>query len=439
MSMFVPLIEALKNGKIKSEDFIYYEPDELKVMCCPDSGEFATKRLRNELGLGWHPVLYKGFAVLLIADKVTELKWTMTELLWHNFGAYEEYFRLYDNKELGSLGVVPTEEILKEIPEDLKKADVLIYSPKKPEISYRSRRIAFNPGYPHYDRYEKVFSLKYYEKAMQPIVALPFDTMVDLDDKKRNGKSKSKAIRLYSKEQLIKNGFSQDVREFYDETMWISLKEAMIFGRIKPTEFVNYVPEESSVIFTSEETGARYEQIAKTEYALGGWHPIVETCVNGQHLHIVSHCASKFELEMTSNVQFKDGCKLLNKYAQIYSNPKIGAKARSFTEEIFLEALKNSLVFEKDVYWLATSAVDPVLMGPRGQSWINPVKGLKWIAKGCGGRYIQQPMDTFLEVGNSIRIAILFFDEIMVQINNPERDGSSEAKAYNLKRKVFGE
>ena len=443
MSTYMTLLNALQSGFVKSEDFIDYNPDEKRTMYLMPHNAFAPNQLCNEFNLGWHPVVYRNYAVLLIADKATEARWTIIGSQI-SFKSLEEYSKLYENKKLKSIGAVPTSELLKEIPDELKKEDVWVYSPPR-KSSFRFDRPRYDPSVTHHREYF-AYRHTYVPHNMQPIVFLPPDMVVEIDNPKHSGKTKDQGFRLYSS----KSPQAKCIIKKCHEPMWISLTEALITGAISQTDFVEYVPDKASVTFSTEETNSENVQTAETEYDIGGWHPLIVRAGDKYHLYIISTHCSKFRLDIPvdhkkgnggcctgveGEYQYNHGIELLTKYATIYSNKELDVQGIPFTEKLF-DALDRNLIVKGDVYWLADTfsykfhwaAGYPLSVC--GLSAKYELKlGLKWITQ--SDIYKKECESAVCTM--SIRIAVPFPNDIMVEINNPEHDGSSEEKALKLR------
>ncbi len=436
METYMSLLKALQSGIVKPEDFIDYNPDEIRYMHPRSFNPCTTTQLSNELDLGWHPVLYKDFAVLLVADKATETSWSIdgTHI---SFNLLEEYAKMYENKKLNTLGAVPTLELLSFIPAKLKKQNVWTF--KQPQDKHYLPRPKRNPAYPHDHRVSRNIGPRLTSKAMQPMVFIPSDTLVKIDDTIHNGKTKESGYILYSSQSSEAKSTSKE----FQATRWISLTEAVMTRTISSTDFVEYIPDKASVTFYTQKTHAKHSQIAETEYDMGGWHPLIIKKGSVYLLYLVATHCSKFQLELPleqresgyvlcqfieGENQFKNGVELLNSYARIYNNKKLNAQGIPLTEELF-DALDDNLILEGDCYWLADTFQYKQQLADFRK--FDMELGLKWIAKGVSGyKQSEQPIHK-----QSIRVAVHFLKDVMVEINNPDHDGSSEEKALRIRVK----
>ena len=436
MATYMTLLKALQSGIIRSDDFIDYNPDKTRHMYVRSFYPGSTTHLSNEFDLGWHPVNYKDFAVLLVSDKVTEASWRIDRTNI-SFDWLEEYAKMYENKKLNSLGAVPTPELLSIVPAKLKKQNVWTLKKNQPQ-NYRLRP-RYNPAYPHDHKVVRSRCRFGTENAMQPIVFIPPDTIVRIDDPIYNGKTKKTGYNLYQNQALE----SKRISDEFQKTMWISLTEAVMTRAISTTDFVEYLPNKASVTFSTQKTHAKNLQIAETEFDMGGWHPLIIRKGSMYIPYIVSARPSKFKLEIPVEVrdgrnafcrrisgenQSENGVELLKQYAQIYNNKELNAQGIPLTEQIF-DALDTSLIVEDYSYWLAYTFVYKQELGFTAYYELNT--GLKWIAQGYSG-YKQSEIALDKQ---SIRVAVIFPNDIMVEINNPDNDGSSEEKALRLKVK----
>lgn len=470
MSTYVPIIVALKSGLIKSDEFVSYTPDKKRKMRLQKRAFFNDFEKETEFGLGWHPVMYKNFGVLLVSDKATEA--TITEFADNGISikTLEDYANLYQNESFQSIGVALTKELLEDIPKALIHDDVWICSnvPTKRRQTPRP----YNPAIPHDHR--RHFGQTYCIKHMQPTIFIPPDTIVEIDNESQTGNSKRKEFKLHPR-----NSFNPKIcLEFTDTPMWVPINEAIRARTIFDTDFVEYIPDKATVNFSKEETNAKAIQTAETEYNIGGWHPIVMRKGETYQAYLVSTHCSKFELEIppdsynepfnigiegenqtdngiqflksNPNIyrnenlegiegknQFNNGIQLLNKYAKIYSCKELNVQGIPFNEELF-DALNLNLKAKEDHYYLATAFANTENRRIRtknicGESYyyhkFKLIMGLKWISYGLG-KYKQSDMLIHML---PIRIAIPLPENIMVQINNSQYDGSTEKKALKLK------
>ena len=263
MATYITLLEALRSGIITSEDFVDYNPDKSRTMYPKHAYSPVTNTLlHNEFNLGWHPVLYKNFAVLLISDKKTESEWCVAGNI--SFENLKEYSNLYENKNLQSCGAVPTPELLSEIPEKLRKSNVWTFTHYQARGSGYRTRSSYNPAFTNNRRYFNRLGPMYRIHAMQPIVFIPSNTVVEIDNPNYNGKSKEQGYKLFS----CQSSEANNVCKSFQEPMWISLTEALMTGNISQSDFVEYVPDKAEVSFSLKETHAEKVQKAETEYDL---------------------------------------------------------------------------------------------------------------------------------------------------------------------------
>lgn len=448
MSTYVPIITALKSGLIKPEEFVAYTPDEKRRMYVQGGFLFDSERKETEFDLGWHAIIYKGYGVLLVADKVTEATITVSSEYGINIKTLEDYANLYQNKSLHSIGVALTSELFNEIPESLRHDEVWVYSnTQKTFRKCQTRRNTYNPAIPHDHR--RHYGFTYRIKHMQPTIFIPPDTIVEIDPENQIGKSKENGFKLHPRNSFNISKFPEQCLESANVPMWVPFIEAVCARAVLDTDFVEYVPNKASVSFKPEETNTENIQIAETEYQMGGWHPIVLKKGNTYLPYLVATHCSKFKLNIFPETdycgqgfcirtegknQFEIGIELLERYAKIYSSKELNAEALPFNEELF-DALDWNLISKDDIYYLADTftynfhfaAGYPLSSNGLSENYEQRM-GLKWIAQGLYGyKQCKEPVSNL-----SIRIAILLSENVMVQINNQKYDGSTEEKALKL-------
>lgn len=405
--MYMPIITALKQGLIKPEEFVAYEPDEKRSIDLPDylPNLAISKR---KFYLGWHAIIYKNFAVLLIADNVTEEFIAISETRKMSTKELKSIVKPYKNKSLQTAEAIPTEELVKEIPSNLICNDIIVFYSKK-------RRT-----------YERGF------KKVQPMLFLPPDTVVEIDNDEQTGKFPKTGFKLYPR-----NSFNISMES---NPIWVPLVEAMHANILSEKNFIEYIPDKGKVRFETEETNANKIQIAETEYDMGGWHPFILE-KNGEYLPylVATHC-SKFELEIFPKTdiypegievlkyigqnQFDHGIKLLERYAQIYNNKELNCKAVPLNEEMF-DTLNKKKACNEESYYLANTFTYKMPLRSPKKCYVK-IMGLEWVSdrrRAYGSPYHKLP----------IRIAIQLPKDIMIQINESQYDGSTEEKAIKIK------
>lgn len=244
----------------------------------------------------------------------------------------------------------------------------------------------------------------------------------------------------------------------------IPLIRAVQRGLIRYEDFINYIPDKSSVTFTRLETHSYYSQTAETEYDLGGFHTFShdEHGILSTYL-IPTHC-SKFKLEILPIIneycptnlrrvigenQLGIGPRLLERYATLYDSKELKLKAIPFSERLFTTMGWRTWIPE-DCYYLSNTFSYEYLISSKspfgcsessfGQSFEGIKKecdlymGLKWVSFGVHS-YVHE---TEPITRASIRIAIPVDLYILVELDNPDYDGSSPEKAYRIFRKKKG-
>ncbi len=446
MLTYMPIITALKSGFINPEDFVAYAPDEKRSMYTQDF-LFSSKEKQTEFDLGWHAVIYKEFGVLLVADKATEATITVLGNNGISIKTLEDYANLYQNKLLQSIGVALTPELIQEIPESLRRNNVWCSNIQRTFFGRQTRRYTYNPAIPH--DHSRHSGPTYSTEHMQPILFIPPDTIVEIDRKSQIGKNKGNGFRLHPRNSFFTSKLPKQCSGV-NKPQWVPLAEAVRARAVFDMDFVEYIPNKASVSFSPEETNTENTQTAETEYDMGGWHPIVLRKGNVYLPYLVATHCSKFRLEVfpkTDNCcqgycartkgknQFDIGVELLKRYANIYSCKKLNVQAIPFNEEIF-DKLDWNLIFKDDTYYLADTFTHKFHfaagfpLSAYGLSENYELRmGLKWIAQGIYGyKQCEEPVHKL-----SIRVAIPLPKDIMVQIDNPQYDGSTEKKALKLK------
>lgn len=399
--MYMPIITALKKGLIKPDEFVAYEPDEeRRIYIRSDILNEAEKR--TEFNLGWHAVIYKDFGVFLVADQVTKATLSVSEDRKINLDTLERFANLYKNKSLQATGIVPIAKLIGEIPHRLVRDNIMVYSTKQKNLKR---------GY----------------KNVQPMLFIPPDTIVEIEQ--QAGKSKENGFKLYPR-----NSF-ETCKE--SNPMWVPLIEAIQAKIISVADFVEYIPDKAKVKFSPEETKTNEEQTAETEYDLGGWHPILLKQDNEYQPYLIATNSSKFELEIFPKTkgyntlriigqnQYEVGVKLLERYAKIYDNKSLTAQAVPINDKIF-DALDEKLTASKENYYLAGTFSYKQRLKINDGKCYEKIMGLEWASGQV--RLYGRPFSKL-----PIRIAVKLPKDIMVQINEPQHDGSTEERAIKLK------
>ena len=463
MLTYMPIITALKSGLIKPEDFIAYTPDKKRSMYV--KGHFEDSDKETEFDLGWHAIIYKGFGVLLVADKATKATITASSD-GINIKTLEDYSNLYRNESLQSVGVALTTDLNRKIPKTLRLDGV--WSVLEPELAeYFRRRKArrdynlamshsFSGGRSHNCRRRQSYSPSTRTSRtfdilhMQPILFIPPDTIVGIKDDDKAGKTKKNGFKLYPSKSKSHSKYLKQDLEITNKPMWVPIVEAIHAKAVLDTDFVEYTPDKASVSFSPNETNTEDIQTAETEYDMGGWHPILlkEGTKYLPYL-IATHC-SNFELEIRlqsepsdymhcgsiiGKNQFDIGVELLERYAKIYSSKELNVQAIPLNEKLY-DALDWNLKSKDDAYYLADTftynwffaAGYPLHVYGLSKNF-DKYMGLKWIAEGVHGyKHCEEPASKL-----PIRIAIPLPEDIMVQVYNCQYDGSNEKKALKLK------
>lgn len=449
MSKYMPILKALKRGYIKQEDFVDYTPNAEEYMYAHDM-MMGQKKIRVERDLGWHPVIYKDFAVFLVASKTTEAYIHAIDgiIMYQDL---ENFAAMYENSYLRTNSVVLTPELSKLIPEKFRQKDVGMYREYRRNGFMRyQRRRQRDPACPHDHRYHA--GPIYHSYHMQPIVFIPPDTMVEIEEGK--GAKKESGFKLYPKNAEELGELPKESFQLEETPKWIPLSEAMMTRVIKETDYVAYVPDKATVSFTAKETNTESAyfggkaQTAETEYTLEGWHPILCYREARPYVQLVARRSTKFKLtiwpkeesgksgyctEVEGDNQAKVGIELLERYAKIYSNQSLKATGIPFTEEI-MDILPNELIFREDSYWLANIFEYKLHWAGRRPLKLSEYYGLKKGLVWVGDDIIsyKRIKDTVLDSQN-MRIAIAFENDVLVKINDKSHNGASEKNGLMLK------
>lgn len=293
MSTYMPILYALQSGKLKQEDFVDYIPDENRKLYRLNGRSSYT----TEFNLGWHAVIYKGFGVFLVSDQPTKANITVSEK-GIKYDLLKKYATLYDNKQINTISVALTSEIYEMIPENLRKSNIWVYSE--------------NTKFRRYYNYERESSFlygraircscshispMYYTKNMLPIIFIPTDTIVEIEDYDEAGKTKEKAFRIFPR--LSKTiSVSKSCLSEFKVPMWVSLTEAMMIKAICFENFVEYVSDKENKFYV-EETYRNKEILEETE----GWHPQLISGENNQYVQIVSGGYKTFSSDIYSDIK----------------------------------------------------------------------------------------------------------------------------------------
>lgn len=355
MKEYMPILYALQSGKLKTEDFVEYNPDTVRYANIHNPGFFAFegKSEKAEFDLGWNAVIYKDFGVLLVASKAT--KTTITAVNGcPSYNVLKSYAFLYENPNFESNSVVLTRELYKEIPESLRPQNVWVYSKEAYSSPFRRSPYHSSKRDPSRTHSYRNTGPRYYTHNMLPVVFIPSDTIIEIEDGK--GLSQEKAFKLHPRKYDLKN----TQIEYFEKPMWVSLVDAMMARKIFDTDFVEYVSDKSNELIIKKVDYA-------DKHALDGWKPILHSDDDVHSLQIVSASFDCFKTDVWDDIlQENIKCSLFDNCNQHESNVKL----------------------------------------------------LEIYAK----------LDA-----SKVKMVISISDKVMVEINNPEYDGSTPTKAYRLK------
>lgn len=290
MKEYMPILYALKTGRLKQEDFVAYKPNKSRYMYIERGVWFGSEKKEAECDLGWHAIIYKGFGVLLVASQMTSATITTTG----NCPSYEvlkEYAGLYENNKLETYTVVLTPNITKEIPEHLRIGNVWCYQPgAKPSVFRRTPKRRRDPSRPHDHSYYS--GPTYYSKHMQPVLFIPSDTIIEIED--GHGVDQENAFRLYPRNSRTISIPQKDLDKFKDP-MWVSLVDAMMTRKIVPTDFVEYVSDKSNELIIQEINKSEDEKV-------DGWSPILSEEKGTFSVQIVSGSFERLEEDVWDDI-----------------------------------------------------------------------------------------------------------------------------------------
>lgn len=183
----VNLKEALKNPRQYGDlswQFISYTPDYSEVKFLRrETGYYDIQVAKTQMNMGYHAILYKGRVYLIPGGEVEYNKIKLSSLI----GIYGEakflkdYGRmLFSNKTLGAKGEAFTKSMLKSLPEHLKRIGQSYFIAAPSSQESRVLMCTGNRG----DIYQQRWNI---ELGIRPIILLPSDVMIDLEDKDRDG------------------------------------------------------------------------------------------------------------------------------------------------------------------------------------------------------------------------------------------------------------
>lgn len=434
---YMPILQALKEGHLTETDFLDYVPNGKYCVTVRNWGPHLTKTIKVETNLGWHAVLYKDFAVFLVAHNATKGELVSFDGII-SYQDLKKHASMYENSELHTNSVITTPELYQLIPENIRQKDVGMYREPSNSSFRRYRRKPRDPACPHDHHYHSGPVYHFYH--MQPIVFIPPNTMVEI--KEGAGKTKGNGFKLYSPHAKKLSNLPAECFLMSQVPQWVSLTEALFTRAILETDYIAYFPDKAQVSFTPEETATENVQIAETEYELEGWHPILRYKNGSHYAQLVSRRCSKLKLKIhpeekhgpatyctciKGENQAEIGPELLGRYATLYGNRALGATGIPFNEEILLKIPKELLITE-DSYWLAD--VFTYTMHFFDSLYYQVTKGLAWGAKGSVSYCIDKEVALSSQ---HIRMAIDFEKDVLVQIGNSQCDGSCERKALCIK------
>lgn len=350
------ILDALKSGKVKQEDFIEYNPDKKRKIYLNSGREYYT-----EFDLGWHAVIYKDFGVLLVSDQPTkaEVKFTNRGI---SYNWLKKYAELYENNQFNTRSVVLTRELYSLIPENLRKHDIYVcenLNAKRVEKNYERirRRNRMRLYSSSYETRHNFWELDYYIKNMLPVIFIPANTIVEIEDYDHAGKTRENAFKIFPRDYKD-NMILKPCLDELKVPIWVPLKEAMLARAVCSESFVQYVSNKKNEFFI-EETFVSNKILENTE----GWHPQLILKDDDYNVQIAS------------------------------------ISGRRFSEDIY-DDIKNENIkcnnLKKD----------------------NPITLSKI--------YLRLNL-------KKIQMFVKLCDNVMVQVNHPQYDGSSLEKAYKLK------
>lgn len=209
---------------------------------------------------------------------------------------------------------------------------------------------------------------------------------------------------------------------------WVYLDEALSspekYGDLTQ-KFIDYTPDYSTTTFSWERTFAKGIQEASTEPM--EWHPILIPAVGSgkddeeKEVYLVASHTTEFKLALRGYMGHYYAVSNLNSYnRKLYSNRRLGIKGIGTNTEIISTLLEASFKADK-AFWIA--------------SYVKQFEYAVW------GVDINNQLHPYVLLNNkeayceSLALLPVVYvpSNILVNLGNPERDGSTPGKALELK------
>lgn len=311
MKEYVPILYALKSGKLKPEEFVEYNPNTVRYMNIHNPGlfSFETNSVKAEFDLGWHAIIYKDFGVLLVASKETQ-KSIVAVNGCPSYDVFKSYASLYENPNFESNSVVLTRELYKEIPKEFIPENIWAYSKEAHASSFR-RDSYYRRRDPSRTHSYRNTGPRYYSHKMFPTIFIPSDTIVEFEDGK--GATQETAFKLHPRNCNLLN----TQIKYFDKPMWVPLPEAMMARRIFDTNFIEYISNKENELVIEKAS-------LEDKHALDGWNPIL--CIDEDTLsvQIVSASFDCFKTDVWDDIlQGNIKCDLFDNCSQHESNVRL--------------------------------------------------------------------------------------------------------------------
>ena len=118
--------------------------------------------------------------------------------------------------------------------------------------------------------------------------------------------------------------------------------------------FVDYRPDSNKIVFSTEKTGFKSNQVATTEKNLS-WYAVKGS---GQTCYLISAQATSFKLGLYGEKGFRNGMDIIKEYIELlYSCVDMKAKGIGITESFF-EKLPKHIKSLNDRYWIPERSYD---------------------------------------------------------------------------------
>lgn len=209
---------------------------------------------------------------------------------------------------------------------------------------------------------------------------------------------------------------------------WVYLDEALshpeIYGDLTQ-KFIYYTPDYSTATFPWERTFAKGIQEASTEPM--EWHPILIPAVGSEEddeekeVYLVASHTTEFKLALRGYIGHYYAVSNLNNYSRkLYSNKRLGIKGIGASVEMVSTLLETSFKADK-AFWVASYEKNfkYAIWGVDSNNQLHPY-------------VLLNNREAFCEQ-LAILPVVYVPSNILVNLGNPDRDGSTPEKALELK------